>query len=65
MMRINSKHLQLGLLIDFLKFTMENLEKSIELELDLNTKNDHLNDLIEIEKKQVILSKGKNIQFLN
>lgn len=53
-MRLNSKHLQLGLLIDFLKFSMENLDRAMEQEIELKTKNDHINDLIEIEKKQVV-----------
>ena len=53
MMRLNSKHLQLGILIDFLKYTIENLDRTIELEVELNHKNEHINDLIEIEKKQV------------
>lgn len=57
MMQINSKYLQLGLLIDFLKYSMENLDKSIELEAELNHKNQHVNDLLEIEKKQVICQK--------
>jgi hypothetical protein len=52
-MRLNSNQLQLGMLIDFLKFTIDNLEKTIELQYDLNAKNEHINDLIEIEKKQV------------
>lgn len=49
MMRLNSKHLQLGLLIDFVKLRIDNLE----LLADLNNKNDNINDLIEIERKQV------------
>jgi hypothetical protein len=53
MMKLNSKHLQLGLLIDYLKFTIDNLDKTIEFEVELNHKNEHINDLIEIEKKQV------------
>ena len=56
--RINSKHLQLGLLVDFIKVTLDNLEKTVELELDLNNKNEHINDLIEIEKKQVRVFKS-------
>jgi hypothetical protein len=51
--RLNSKQLQLGLLIDFLKVSIDNLEKTVELEIDLINKNEHINDLIEIEKKQV------------
>lgn len=49
MMRLSSKHLQLGLLIDFVKLSIDNLE----LLADLNNKNDNINDLIEIERKQV------------
>lgn len=55
MMRLSSKHLQLGLLIDFVKLTIDNLEKASELLADLNNKNDNINDLIEIERKQVSL----------
>lgn len=54
MMQINSKYLQLGLLIDFLKYCMENLDKNIELEAELIHKNKNVTDLLEIEKKQVI-----------
>ena len=54
-MRLSSKHLQLGLLIDFVKLTIDNLEKASELLADLNNKNDNINDLIEIERKQVSL----------
>lgn len=54
MMRLNSKHLQLGLLIDFVKYSIDNLDKTIELLADLNTKNDNVNDLIEIERKQLV-----------
>lgn len=53
-MRLNSKHLQLGLLIDFVKFSIDNLEKTIEQLADLNTKNENINDLIEIERKQLV-----------
>lgn len=55
MMRLSSKHLQLGLLIDFVKLSIDNLEKTSELLADLNNKNDNINDLIEIERKQVSL----------
>lgn len=55
-MKLNSNQLQLGLLIDFLKYTIDNLEKTIEQHHDLNIKNERINDLIEIEKKQVILN---------
>ena len=51
-MKLNSKHLQIGLLIDFVKFSIDNLEKTIELLADLNTKNENVNDLIDIERKQ-------------
>lgn len=55
MMQLNSKYLQLGLLIDFLKYSMENLDRNIELEAELNHKNQNVTDLLETEKKQVSL----------
>lgn len=58
MMRLNSKHLQLGLLIDFVKFSIDNLERAVQVHYDLNTKNENINDLIEIEKKQVRIRSG-------
>ncbi len=51
--RLSSPHLQISLLIEFLKYSLDNLEKSIELESDLQSKRERLNDLIEIEIKQV------------
>ncbi len=51
--RLDSKNLKLGLLVDFLLYSIENLEKSYELELDTLSKCENLNDLSTIEKKQV------------
>lgn len=40
-------------MISFIKFSIENLEKNLELESDLLSKQKNLNQLSEIEKKQV------------
>ena len=50
----------MGILIDFLKFTVDNLEKTFDIEYDLISKNENIGDLIEIEKKQVYLHYEKN-----
>ncbi len=52
--RLSSTHLQISLLIEFLKYSLDNLERSIELESDFQSKRERLNDLIEIEVKQVL-----------
>lgn len=51
---INSKNINIGLLISFLKITLENLEKNLDLDSDLVSKQRNLNDLVELEKKQLI-----------
>ena len=43
-------------MVDFLLYSIENLEKSYELELDTLSKCENLNDLSTIEKKQVKIS---------
>jgi hypothetical protein len=53
--RIGSKHLEFILLVNFLKYTLENLERSIELEVELVSRKQRINDLIEVEIKQVSL----------
>jgi nuclear pore complex protein Nup205 len=52
--RLNIKHFKLGILIDFMSFILDNLEKSLETELDLGKKEKNIDDLILIEKKQLI-----------
>lgn len=42
------------MLISFLKITLENLEKNLDLDSDLVSKQRNLNDLVELEKKQLI-----------
>lgn len=42
------------MLISFLKITLENLEKNLDLDSDLESKQRNLNDLVELEKKQLI-----------
>lgn len=54
--RIGSKHLEFILLIEFLKHSLENLERSIELESDLLSKKERINDLIELEIKSVAIN---------
>jgi hypothetical protein len=51
--RFNSKHLQLGLLISFIKYITNNLEKTLELKQDLLSKQKNVNDLMDLEIKQV------------
>lgn len=51
---INSKNINIGLLINFLKVTLENLEKNLDLDSDLVSKQRNINDLVELEKKQLI-----------
>ena len=52
--RLNIKHFKLGILIDFMSFILDNLDKLLESEQDLKKKEDNVNDLILIEKKQII-----------
>lgn len=44
-------------MISFIKFTIENLEKNLDNDSDLLSKQKNFNDLGEIERKQVNLKK--------
>ena len=55
--RIGSKHLEFILIVNFLKYTLENLERSIELEVELVSRKQRIKDLVEVEIKQVSLYK--------
>lgn len=51
---INSKNINIGLLINFLKLSLENLEKNLDFDSDLVSKQKNVGDLVELEKKQLI-----------
>ena len=47
------------MLVNFLKYTLENVERSIEFEIELLSRKNRINDMIEAEIKQV----NKNILY--
>lgn len=51
---VNVKNLPLSLLIEFIRYKADNLEKELETEMDLSTKRANLTDLIELEIKQLV-----------
>lgn len=61
--RMTTRHLQFMILVDYLRYTLDNLERSIEFENDLLSKKERLNDLMEIEIKQIIVD-YKQFQML-
>jgi hypothetical protein len=61
--RMTTRHLQFMILVDYLKYTLDNLDRSIEFENDLLSKKERINDLMEIEIKQIIVD-YKQFQML-
>ena len=69
---IGSKSLNLGLLLNFVKFCVENFEKNVEQMSELEAKQNNVSDLVEIEKKQIVgdyklferMSEGEKQSFL-
>ena len=51
--RIASKHLEFILLVNFLKYTLDNVERSIEFEAELISRKHRINDMSEVEINQV------------
>ena len=51
---VNVKNLPLSLLIEFIRYKADNLEKELETEMDLSTKRANLTDLLELEIKQLV-----------
>ena len=62
---INSKNINIGLLIHFLKYTIENVEKNRDLDLDLAGKQSNLGELVELEKKQLVSTNYKCFEKLS
>jgi len=44
----------IGLLLNFLKVSVEGLERSVDLACDLVSKEKNLHELVELEKKQLV-----------
>jgi hypothetical protein len=65
-MRLDSKRdLKLSLLLDFLLYSIENLEKSYELELDTLSKCDNVHDLSQLEKRQIFQGDFKTFEKMS
>ncbi len=53
---LNSRNVSIGLLLNFLKMSVESLEKSVDIACDLVSKEKNLYELVELEKKQLIVN---------
>jgi len=51
---LNSRNVSIGLLLNFLKVSVEGLERSVDLACDLVSKEKNLHELVELEKKQLV-----------
>jgi hypothetical protein len=52
--RLGSRELKIGIVIDYLMYAVEHLDKANEMKQELVFKNENVNDMNELEKKQIV-----------